>query len=251
MPKRICYFYQKHIVMKTELFILVLFLGMISCNNSNKTSEIPISKDATDKQDSVPNLNIAKQIADASGFQNWDSVSEIAFTFNIDRAGNHNERAWIWKPKTQDVQLISSNDTINYNRSKLDSLSTKTDRAFINDKYWMLAQFQLIWDTGMVFSQKEKVVAPISKDTLSQLTIVYPNEGGYTPGDAYDFFYDENFRIKEWNYRKENGSKPNVTTTWEEYKNFNGIEISTMRRDATGDFKLYFTNISVKKDTQN
>src|SRR5690606_24023375 len=116
----------------------------------------------------------------------------IAFTFNVDRNGKHSERSWIWKPKSQVIIFISSKDTIKYNRSRMDSVSMKTDAAFINDKYWMLAPFQLVWDKGMEFSEKENVVAPISKDTLSQLTIVYPNEGGYTPGDAYDFFYDSN-----------------------------------------------------------
>lgn len=240
--------------MKGEIFIMVLFLGIISCNNSNKTTDVPISETTITQNDSLQYAEVpevARKIAEASGIQNWDKVSKITFTFNVDRNGNHFERAWIWKPKTQDIQMVSSNDTVNYNRSKMDSLAIKTDAAFINDKYWMLAPFQLIWDKGMEFSERENVVAPISKDTLNQLTIVYPNDGGYTPGDAYDFFYDKNFQIKEWNYRKGNAPEPSMTTTWEDYKDFDGIEIATMHRNNTGDFKLYFTNISIEKDTRN
>ncbi len=239
--------------MKGKIFIMVLFLGIIGCNNSNKTSEPPISETTATQNDSLQYLDvpqIARQIAEASGIQNWKKVSEIAFTFNVDRNGNNFERSWIWKPKSEDIQMISSNDTVNYNRAKMDSLVIKTDAAFINDKYWMLAPFQLVWDKGMEFSEKKNVVAPISKDTLNQLTIVYPNDGGYTPGDAYDFFYDKNFRIKEWNYRKGNSPDPNLTATWEDYKNFDGIDIATMHRNETGDFKLYFTDISVKADNQ-
>ena len=241
--------------MRIEIFIGILFLGMISCNNTNKSSETTISKDSTEKIDSIPNLNaaqkIAHKIAEAHGIEYWDVVSEIEFTFNVDRDGNHFDRAWTWKPKTNDVQMVSSKDTIRYNRSKLDSLTMKTDAAFINDKYWMLTAFQLDWDKGMEFSVKEKSVAPISKDTLGKLTIVYPNEGGYTPGDAYDLFYDNDFKIREWNYRKGNSIEPSMTTTWEDYKNFDGIEIATTHQDSTGNFKLYFTNISIKKDTRN
>ena len=237
--------------MRAIILISVLFFGMISCKNSDKNSEVQLSNEVAKQNDSLENLDIpqiALQIAEANGLDSWREVSEIAFTFNVDRNGNHFERSWIWKPKTQDIQMISSKDTVTYNRSKMDSLAMKADASFINDKYWMLAPFQLIWDKGMKFSEKENVIAPISKDTLNQLTIVYPNDGGYTPGDAYDFFYDKNHVIREWNYRKENTSQPSMTTTWEEYQNFKGIVIATMHRDNTSDFKLYFTNISIEKD---
>ncbi|QAA80278.1 hypothetical protein EI546_00355 [Aequorivita sp. H23M31] len=235
--------------MKGEFFLAALFFGIISCNNSNKTSEPSLSETNLSQVDSVQYGDIpenARQIAEACGIQNWNKVSEIAFTFNVDRDGNHFERSWIWNPKSQDIKMVSSKDSVNYNRSKMDSLTMKTDAAFINDKYWLLAPFQLVWDKGMEFSTKENVVSPISKDTLSQLTIVYPNDGGYTPGDAYDFFYDKNFRIQEWNYRKENSPEPSLTSTWEDYKDFEGIVIATMHRNNSNNFKLYFTNISVK-----
>lgn len=237
-----------------KIIIIILSLGIIGCNNHNKSSEIPITKDNSEQNDLLWDSSLPKaaiEIAKANGFVKWNEVAEIAFTFNVDRNGNHSERSWIWKPKTEDIQMISAKDTVNYNRSTMDSLAMKTDAAFINDKYWMLAPFQLIWDKEIRFSEKETVIAPLSKDTLSQLTIVYPNEGGYTPGDAYDFFYDQNFKIKEWNYRKENVSQPSMTTTWEDYKSFDGIDIATMHRDNTGEFKLYFTNISIKKVVEN
>lgn len=236
--------------MKSKLIILVLCLGIFSCKNSNPTSNTSTTDSSTTIEDSTSQSRtpqIAQQIADANGIQNWKHVSEISFTFNVDRDGNHFERSWIWKPKTQDITLISLNDTINYNRSKMDSIALKTDSAFINDKYWMLAPFQLVWDTGMEFSQINDVIAPISKDTLQQLTIVYPNQGGYTPGDAYDFYYDKNFIVKEWNYRKGNTVAPSTTTSWEDYKDYSGINIATMHKGKVGDFKLYFTNISITK----
>jgi len=42
-----------------------------------------------------------------------------------------------------------------------------------------------------------------------------------------------------------------MTTTWEGYENFNGIEIAKKHKDSIGNFKLYFTNISVKKEAGN
>ncbi|MEH6765644.1 MAG: hypothetical protein V7655_14160 [Aequorivita antarctica] len=232
--------------MKNFLSTFLIAIALISCNNNKNSGKIENNQSISKKS-----LTIAEKIANANGYENWKNVSEIAFTFNVDRGENHFDRSWIWKPKTGDISMMSANDTINYNRSQMDSLIMKTDAAFINDKYWLLAPFQIVWDEGTTFSEKENALAPISKDTLNQLTIVYKNEGGYTPGDAYDFFYDKNLKIKEWNYRKGNANKPSMSTTWEDYENFNGIEIAKTHKDSTGNFKLYFTNISVKKETDN
>lgn len=233
--------------MKNLLAILFVSTLLFSCNNTKK------SQDAVENEQSISNENLstAEKIANANGFENWKDVTEIAFTFNVDRADNHFDRSWVWKPKTGDIIMMSAKDTVNYNRSKMDTLIMKTDGAFINDKYWLLAPFQLVWDEGTSFSEKENAIAPISKDTLNQLTVVYGNDGGYTPGDAYDFFYDENFKIKEWNYRKGNSETPSMSTTWEDYENFNGIEIAKTHKDSTGNFKLYFTNISVRNEARN
>ena len=112
------------------------------------------------------------------------STSSIAFTFNVDKDSSHFERTWNWHPKTNDVILISGNDTILYNRKHIDSISTNADKAFINDKYWLLAPFQLIWDQGTSISEAIKEEAPISKNILNKITLTYSSEGGYTPGDA-------------------------------------------------------------------
>lgn len=230
--------------MKT-IWILLFSILLLGCKNDTKlgTSENPSDHVPTEK------LSVPQQIAHANGYKNWDKISEIAFTFNVDRGENHSERSWIWKPKSGDVILINKTDTTVYNRSKLDSLNLPADAAFINDKYWLLAPFQLVWDASSFTStEKQNVKAPISGQNLNLLTIVYVDQGGYTPGDAYDFFYDTSYKIKEWNYRKENAEKPTLTTTWEDYKNIDPIEIATKHQDSSGNFKLYFTDISITKE---
>ncbi len=232
--------------MKIILSITVLGLLIFGCKQKTETpahtTETPTKATETTK---VPIT--AQKIAQASGIDQWNEVSEIAFTFNVERNGNHFERSWSWKPKSNEVSLISEKDTTSYNRSQMDSLHLKTDAAFINDKYWLLAPFQLVWDKGIIMTEEQNAIAPISKDTLHQLTIVYPDQGGYTPGDAYDFFYDENYKIREWNYRKGNAQASTMTTTWEDYQSFHGIEMATTHHNSTGNFKLYFTNISVNQ----
>lgn len=231
--------------MKLSIFTLFVFFAIVGCNNTQKSTE-SISAKNNKVPDSVEKLDTPHRIANARGYENWKDVSEIAFTFNVDRGDIHTYRSWVWNPKTGEVQMNSKEDKVSYNRFKMDSIHKKTDAAFINDKYWLLKPFQLIWDEGTSFTEKENVIAPISKDTLNQITLVYGNNGGYTPGDAYDLFYDKDYKIREWNYRKGNTPEPSMTTTLEDYKNFSGIDIATMHNDETGNFKLYFTDISVK-----
>lgn len=216
-------------------FIYIAFIGLlfISCKQKSETKQ-------PEKE-----ISIAEKIANAHGFENWKQVSEIQFTFNVDEDSSHFERSWIWKPKANEVIALSKKDTINYNRSVIDSTLTKTDSGFINDKYWLLVPFQLVWDESITISEGIKEEAPISKTQLNRITITYPNEGGYTPGDAYDIYYDNDFLIKEWIFRKANQKEPSVITTFENYQDFNGIKIALDHKKAKGNWNLNFTNVKI------
>lgn len=190
---------------------------------------------------------ILQKIANANGFQNWKNVEELKFTFNVDRDTSHFERSWTWKPKTNDITSTSADGTISYNWADMDSIAYKTNGSFINDKYWLLAPYQLIWDADNITHTHEKgQTAPISKKNMQKLTITYGNEGGYTPGDAYDFYFDDNFIIHEWVFRRSNQPEPSMITTFEDYKKHKGLNIATAHKMEEGNFKLYFTGIEVK-----
>lgn len=188
-------------------------------------------------------------IAQANGFDHWEKVQEIKFTFNIDRDSSHYERSWNWKPKKNEIILTTAKDTISYNRTSIDSASIRADQGFINDKYWLLAPFNLVWDqNNFTSTHKLKAVAPISNKEMQKLTIVYKNQGGYTPGDAYDFYFEGDFKIKEWVFREKNKTESSLITSWEDYENFNGIQIAKTHQKNEGNWKLYFTNIEVITD---
>ena len=127
----------------------------------------------------------------------------------------------------------------------VDSVLLNADRKFINDKYWLLVPFQLMWDKGTTISDVTKEESPIHKTLLNKITITYPNNGGYTPGDAYDLFFDDEVLIKEWIYRHQNQKEPSLVTTWENQQDFNGIKLSLEHVNAEGNFKLYFSNVKV------
>lgn len=240
--------------MKKALIVLSSILLCVACNNNTKKEntyeediEVRDPEPLADKnKKKIPTT--AEAIANANGLQHWDKVKEIKFTFNVDRDSSHYHRSWSWKPKNDMVTLISEQDTITYNRAQLDSTSTKADQRFINDKYWLLAPFNLVWDAASFTSKHEvKAIAPISNVEMQKLTIVY-KKGGYTPGDAYDFYFEGDFSIKEWVFRKNNQPEPSMITTWENYQNFNGIKIAKTHKLHEGNRKLYFTEIEVITD---
>ncbi len=238
--------------MKFKLLFIAICLFLCNCKDSKKTSESPNNESvetATEQKISEADfsaLSTQEKIAYKSGFTNWEKVNELKFTFNVDRGENHSERSWTWMPKTNDVVLITETDTVSYNRNNLNEETKKSDAAFINDQFWLLAPFNLAWDSSINFSEEKQQIAPISKQKMDKLTAVYVGDGGYTPGDAYDFYYDDEYFIREWTYRNGNSTEPSMSTTWENYQNFDIVNIAKMHKDATGDFKLYFTGISIK-----
>lgn len=226
--------------MKKFLAVGIISLVLIfSCKEDKK---IEIEKIETVETE----MSIPEQIAKANGFTNWDKINTIKFTFNVDRGSSHFERTWSWAPKTNDVIFTTREDTISYNRSSIDSVLAKTDAGFINDKFWLLAPYQLVWDQdGYTFEHTPLTTAPMSKESMQKLTIIYHQEGGYTPGDAYDFFFSDDFIIKEWAFRKGNQEVPNMVTSWEGYQDYKGLHMATMHKRNDEDFKLYFTSIEV------
>ena len=221
-----------------KLLLILITIVCFSCKTDTKT--IKETKNTT--------LTTADKIANAHGLSNWDKVTQIDFTFNVDKDSSHFQRSWSWKPKKNEVSLIVGQDTINYNRGKIDSLSIQTDQGFINDKYWLLAPYQLVWDTNTKIADSVNKIAPISKVALNKLTLAYGNAGGYTPGDAYDFYYDDNYMIKEWIFRKGNAQAPSMITSFENYEDFNGIKIAKDHKKSEGNWNLYFTDISIKTE---
>ncbi len=238
--------------MKTLLLFIMCAILCLSCKNEVKKEnkydedvEVRDPKLITETEN--PKISTtANAIASANGLQNWNRIKEIKFTFNVDRDTLHFERSWTWKPKENIVSMVSQKDTITYNRNKIDSTSQRADQGFINDKYWLLAPFNLVWDADSFTSKHEAIApAPISGKNMQKFTIVYNTEGGYTPGDAYDFYFEGDFIIKEWVFREKNAKEPSLITSWEDYQTYNGIKIAKTHRKKEENWNLHFTNIEV------
>tara|TARA_R110002049_G_scaffold27601_1_gene94993 strand:- start:378 stop:1058 length:681 start_codon:yes stop_codon:yes gene_type:complete len=223
--------------MKSLNLGLICLLLVLNCKSDKSESHLKVD---------TKELTIAEKIANAHGFEQWKNVSEVKFTFQVDTDSRKGKgRSWSWYPKSDEVLFESLHGEQRYSRKHMDSTQITNDRGFINDKFWLLVPFQLVWDTSTTISEPTKAQAPISKTDLNRITLTYSNEGGYTPGDAYDIFYNDDFIIKEWVYRKGNSKEPSLTTTFENYKDYNGILIATDHKQEGGNWNLNFTDISI------
>ena len=218
-----------------NIYILLLIFCFVACKQEEKKEITPTKP-----------LNISEKIANAHGYENWKNVKTFAFTFGGKYAEPNSGRSWIWNPKTNDVTLTRGEETSSYNRNRMDSLDMQSDRAFINDKFWALFPFQLVWDEGTTISEPIKEIAPISKKELNKIVLLYSNNGGYTPGDAYDIYYDNDFIIREWAFRKGNAPEAALVNTFENYEDFDGLKIAQEHKKGDDDWNLLVWKIKVE-----
>lgn len=230
-------------MLRTFLSLMILLL-FFSCKENKEYNEIDT---AVDDEVETGEMTEAEKIADAYGYKNWENVEEIDFAFNVARKeGNPSKRLWKWRPSTGDVTMMTANDTVTYNRNSLDSISMKVDQAFINDKYWFLTPYQLVWDEGTVISGPVKVKAPLDSVMMNKITITYGDVGGYTPGDAYDLYYGNDYKVKQWVYRRQNADSASMTTSWDNELTINGITYVKDYNNPTSGGKIFFTDVDIK-----
>ena len=191
-------------------------------------------------------LSDAQKIANAHGLMNWDKVKNFHFTFGGNAEDPNSGRSWIWNPKSDDIVLTRNGEKTTYNRNSMDSIAINSDRAFINDKFWALIPFQLVWDSSATLSETTEAVSPVRGETLNKLTITYTSEGGYTPGDAYDIYFDKEYIIREWSFRRGNQEEPSLSNTFENYGDFNGLFIAQEHKRSEGDWNLLVRNVKVE-----
>ncbi len=192
----------------------------------------------------------AQAVAQAYGIDSWPTVERVAFTFNVDAPGKKVTRAWLWEPREERVTLTDpAGASTSYQRGDVgtDPALTTIDQQFINDSYWLVFPFHLVWDTGATLTEKSgPLPLPIGDgDAAKSLTIQYSNDVGYTPGDAYDLYLDPNNEVLAWTFRKGGAKEVSLATSWSKPTAFDPIRISTDHEGKDG-FRIFFTDVSVE-----
>lgn len=203
--------------------------------------EFPIKNKTEEKE-----TNFIERVGNSYGIEHFDTSKTWHYTFNVKKGEVEVSRAWTWHPSSGEVTLIEKGDTIMFNHNSVSEDLKKADHKFINDKYWLLFPFQLVWDSGYTFELTKNITSPLSKISITKLTVTYNKIDGYTPGDAYDLYVDKKMEIKEWSFRKGGQDEPTLTTTWEDYKSYNGIKLSTDHYSEDSLFRLWFTDVKIE-----
>ena len=202
---------------------------------------------------------IAEQIAKTYGLDSWGQIEAVRYTFNLDIPGLFKvSRTWTWEPKTDRVTYEGKDKAgnpvkVTYVRSQLDSqpdnVKKEIDPGFINDQYWLVFPFHVVWDSGATVEDKGMQKLPVGKGSARQVVVKYPSNVGYTPGDTWELYIGADNRVQQMVFHHGGTVKPNlVVASWTGYKKAGPLLIATDHR-GTADGKplvLTFSDVSYK-----
>jgi hypothetical protein len=199
---------------------------------------------------------IADQIAKTYGLDSFGQIDAIRYTFNI--PAFKVTRTWTWEPKTGKVTFEGKDKAgnpvkVSYLRSQIDSqpdnVKKEIDPGFINDQYWLILPFHIVWDTGASVEDKGIQKVPGGKGSARHVVVKYPSDVGYTPGDTWELYVGSDNRVQYMVFHHGGTAKPNLAKmTWEGYKQAGPLLIST-EHEGTADGKpvhIFFSNVAVK-----
>jgi hypothetical protein len=122
----------------------------------------------------------------------------------------------------------------------------KVDAAFINDQYWLLFPFHLVWDQQTTVADVGRQPMPIGGQTARSVVVTYPPSGGCTPGDVYELFIGPDNRLIQWIYRKGGSIEPTRVATWQDFRKVGPLTLALDHQGPNADFRVRFSDVAVK-----
>ncbi len=126
---------------------------------------------------------LAEQMAKTYGLDSFGQIDGIRYTFTAELPGVTLSRSWEWNPKTDTVSYQGKDKSgkpvnVTYQRSQLgsqsDAVKKQIDPAFINDQYWLLLPFHVIWDGSATVTDDGMQKLPIGDGAAERLVMKYP-----------------------------------------------------------------------------
>ncbi|MEO1237191.1 MAG: hypothetical protein AAFX76_10420, partial [Planctomycetota bacterium] len=119
----------------------------------------------------------AEELAERYGIDGWDQIASLEFTFNVELPNRRMSRAWNWEIVDQAVTRRIGDDAHRINLRSLHELWSITSnykdydvhKQFINDTYWLLFPFQLVWSDPTVTDAGPEP-RPLGDGTARKLT---------------------------------------------------------------------------------
>jgi hypothetical protein len=224
-------------IIPKALLITVVLFGLSACAGPGKD---------------VRKMTLRQSIGNSYGVHYFSRVEQIQYRFNVKLGEKQVSRFWIWEPKLDRVTFNGMNyqEAVTYLRHELDtgasSALKKVDAWFVNDNYWLLFPFHVAWDANLKIEDMGRRKLPLGGGSARCAVITYPATGGYTPGDVYEIYLDDNYRLMQWIYRRGGSAEPSRITTWEKYRQAGPLVLSLDHRAEDDSFRVWFTDVGVK-----
>jgi len=181
----------------------------------------------------TPGDALAQRVAKASGSESWAKVSKLGFSWTV--AGRSLTRSYAWDVVAGTVTHFPAPDE----RCELpvggwakpgdapDADHLNAHKGWVNDSFWAMAGLHLAWDAGLTFTDLgEQEVPQLPKlGKRRALSARYGETGGYTPGDLYVFYLDEQDLPVAWAFHKGGAEQPNLVATWEGFVTKAGLTL--------------------------
>jgi hypothetical protein len=196
----------------------------------------------------------AMAVAHRYGMDNFDRLTGLKFTFNVRRGTTTMSRSWQWdiEAGTVTVSTREAGKALkhSYRPTALSdgnaALNNKVDRWFVNDRYWLLFPLQITTDRGVDVSLDEAEPLPIPPGQADRITVVYAENVGYTPGDVYEIFLDDDRLVRQMVFRKGGSAVPTLTATWEDHARVGPILLSMRHKSADGGTEIWFSDVEAR-----
>jgi len=200
---------------------------------------------------------IVEKLAKAYGIESFGQIEAIRYTFNVQSPGRDLSRSWTWEPKTDQVTYEGKDKSgkpvkVAYLRSQLGSqpagVKEDIDPGFLNDNYWLILPFHIVWDTDAIVEDTGMQKLPLGQGSAEKVVVKYPSDGGYSSGDSWELYVGSDGRIEEMAYRAGGPAKHVVTATWAGYKKAGPLLVSLEHRGTNNGqpAHVFFSNVAVK-----
>jgi len=198
----------------------------------------------------------AAELARAHGFDRWDQIQAIRFTFSVRMGDRTTQRAWRWRPAENTVRMVvppagegQAQRVVTYDRDALKGAPArviKADRKFINDSFWLLLPLHLTWAADAVVRDTGDHALPLGDGRARRIVVQYPEQGGYTPGDRYELYVDEDAWMRQWTFHRGGAAAPTLATRWTRPARVGPLLLHLGRRNEASGFEMAFTDVAVR-----
>ena len=222
----------------------------------------PAAGSASVPADTPDGAATARELAARYGLASWPAVRTLEFTFRVtpEAGAEPVSRSWSWDVAGRAVTRTAPGDAVTVDLTTADDaragVAREVHAQFVNDSYWLVFPFQLVWsdpavtDAGpapfppeLAGAAADDATKAFLRGSARKLTAQWPATGGYTPADAYDLYLDDGGLVRGWTFRR-GGGAAGRSMTWEGYERFGPLLIATAFRGAGG-FELGFDAVKL------